>query len=183
MTGIWLISYIALWILFLILAVVLLLTVRSLSVVVEKLQALQPGPEPLATTVKTGETLPDVELRGRDDALRSLHSFRGTDTAVVVVSPGCGPCRDVLAEVGQHPASSDPLHLHVSQTLLICLGEPIEAEQELVQARVPASVPVFFDPHNQVKSLWGIQGTPTMIIVNPDLQVVHASAGFTPSHM
>ena len=183
MTGIWLISYIALWILFLILAVVLLLTVRSLSVVVEKLQALQPGPEPLATTVPIGETLPDVELRGRDDVLRSLHSFGGTDTAVVVVSPGCGPCRDVLAEVGQHPASNDPLHLRVEQTLLICVGEASEAARELDQARIPAGVPVFFDPENKIKSLWGIQGTPTMIVLNPDLRIVHASAGFTPSHM
>jgi hypothetical protein len=126
--------------------------------------------------------LPNVELRGRDDSLRSLHSLRGSDTAIVVVSPGCGPCRDVLAEVGQHPASSDPLHLHVAQTVLICLGETSEAEQELNEARIPASVPVFFDPQNKVKSLLGIQGTPTMIVLNPDLQLVRASAGFTPSH-
>lgn len=181
MTGIWLISYVVLWILFLILAVVLLLTVRSLSVVVEKLQALQPGPEPPATSLEIGETLPDVQLRGRDDTLRALHSFRGTDTAVVVVSSGCGPCRDVLAEIGQHSTTSDPLHLHVAQTVLICLGETNESEQELAQLGVPASLPVFFDPDNRVKSLWGIQGTPTMIVVNPNLQVVHASAGFTPS--
>lgn len=183
MTGIWLISYIALWILFLILAVVLLLTVRSLSVVVEKLQALQPGPEPPATTLSIGETLPDVELRTRDDTLRSLHSFRGADTAVVVVSPGCGPCRDVLMEVSQNPTSNDPLHLQVSQTILVCLGETHDAQQELAQALVPATLPVFFDPDNQVKSLWGIQSTPTMIIVNRELQFVRASVGFAPSHM
>jgi hypothetical protein len=177
MTGIWLISYLALWILVVIVAVVLLLMVRSLSIVVEKLQALQAAPEP-ATTLSVGETLPDVALRARDGMLHAIHRFRGADTAVVIITPGCGPCRDVLAEVSQHPNAPDPLHLHVFQTVLICIGDMNEAEQELTQAGVPATVPVFFDSDNKVQSSWGIHGTPTMIILSPDFQVVRASAGF-----
>jgi peroxiredoxin len=178
MTGIWLISYIALWVLFLILAVVVLLTLRSLSVVIERIEGLQRGEVESSTTLTVGERVPDVPLDTRDGAHSSLESLRGADTAVVVISPGCGACRDVLAEVAHHAPSSDPLNLRVARTALICVGDVQEVEQELTAAQIPRTLPVFIDSAQIVSARWGVRETPTTLIVDADLLLVRATTGF-----
>lgn len=178
MTGIWLISYITLWILFVLLAVVVLLLLRSLSVVVETVNAVHHGSDEAPTTLAVGEPLPDVVVQTRDGTPASLHSLGGMATALVVVSSGCEPCREVIAEISHAPSSSDPLDLQVSRTVLIWLGAVQEVDHDVTTAQIPATLPVLIDSGQEVRTRWGIRGTPTTVIVDANWQVVRASTGF-----
>lgn len=180
MTGIWLISYITLWIVVVLLAVVVLLLLRSLSVVVEMVNAMHHGSDDAPTTLAVGELLPDVVVHTRDGTPASLHSLGGVATALVVVSPGCEPCHEVIAAIRHAPASRDPLDLQVSRTVLIWLGAVQEVDQAVTTAQIPATLPVLIDSGQEVRTRWGIRGTPTTVIVDAQWQVVRASTGLLP---
>lgn len=96
MTGLWLISYITLWLLVIMLTVIVLGLVHQLGVIHVRL-----GPEEdLITTqegLELGTTAPDFRgmdvLHGREISLADL---RGRASVFVFISPGCRPCQELM---------------------------------------------------------------------------------------
>src|SRR5690349_8239311 len=101
MTGLWLISYIALWILFLVLAVVLLSVLRNLGALYETLAAFQnPPQEPIKLV--PGDIVPDLALPALSGDRVPISAFRGQTTAFLIVSPGCSPCHSLLKDIAEN---------------------------------------------------------------------------------
>lgn len=180
MTGIWLVSYIVLWVLVLILAVAVVLMLRSLSVVIERVHHQHQDDDATPTKLRIGELVPDVPLYTSDGTMSSLHSWSGVHTAVIVVSPGCGPCQEVVTTIKQAQSAQDPLALQVSRTMLICTGTVEEAHQDLAVGQLATTLPVLIDVDREVGMQWGLRATPTTVIVDNQWHLVRVATGFLP---
>ncbi len=102
MSGIWLVTYVALWVLFLLMAVVLLGLVRQLG-----LMQLRLGPEsePLTTRegLQYGTAAPDFEGPDVLDGKRliSIRSLTGRPTILVFFSRSCSACLDFAPKLAE----------------------------------------------------------------------------------
>lgn len=172
MTGVWLISYIALWTFFVAVAVGLLGVMHNLGVVYESMAALSPKLKPAPTRLKAEMTLPDLRLVSLSGQPRSLVELRGDKMAITIVSQSCSSCRAFLSQLnrnGQHP---DPLDPQVQRRALIVMGDVSGVDSLLREVMAPEHVPVFVDGEGQVASMWGISVVPATVIVDSEMRVV-----------
>lgn len=180
MNGVWLISYITLWILFFVVALVLLTVLRNLGAIYEILSKAAPsGFQPAPTKLKEGEVLPDVQgdvLQGQSLTLSRKVSG---NTAVIVISPGCGPCRHLLSEVVAGRHQLDPMNAQVKDWFIVSLGEWVETQQFLRELEIPASYndQVMIVSREKIMDLWGINTTPTTVIVDDHRRIVRQVFG------
>lgn len=180
MTGLWLISYVALWVLTLGMAVVLISVLHNLGVLHQMISGtanIQPPPSKL----KVDQHLPMLTLHTLDGTAVSLEQFRGIKTAFSVVSPGCSGCVRLLEDMvsADGDVSLDPLDSTMQQQVIISVAD-IPATAALVhQVQLPQELVVLADPKNQVGKAWGVRATPVTVIVDPELTVVRQVVGAT----
>jgi len=102
MSGIWLVSYVALWVLLLLMALVLLGFVRQLG-----LMQLRLGPEsePLTTRegLEYGTPAPEFEVPNLLDGKGriSMRSLKGRPSILVFFSPACSACLDLAPKLAE----------------------------------------------------------------------------------
>lgn len=177
MTGLWLVSYIALWILFLLVVVVLLSVLRNLGVIYESISALTPRLHSAPTKLKAGEVLPPLTWQTLSGDEKSLSEFRGAKAAISVVSPTCGPCRDFLKNIVEDGHQPDPLDQSVRNRLIVSVGDIAMTRELITQIGLSRDVPVLVDAKNRVATEWGITSTPMTVIVDDQLRVVRQLFG------
>lgn len=177
MSGLWLVSYIALWILFLVLAIVLLSVLRNLGAVYELLRT-QRQPLEESSTFTAGETVPALELPMVSGERRSTAAFQGATTAFLVVSPGCDPCHALLKELALHPSEPYPRDPSIRQHVIVSVADITATGVLLEQIGLNSRFPVLVDSEHQVRDRWGIDRTPTTLIVDAQARFIRQSAGF-----
>lgn len=173
MSGIWLASYVVLWVFVVVMAVVIVGLLRTLGVLFERYDALA-GFNPPATSLKTGQQLPDVMLQTLTNEPTASRSLRGKKTALSIVSAGCSHCRDLLNSIAKgSPFDGD----QVDRIVLVSISSPASTRELLDGIRLPAIVPVLVGENGSIKDRWGVRGTPVTVIVDEDLKVVRQIVG------
>lgn len=180
MTSFWLVSYIALWVLVLIMGVVLVFVLRNMEILSDALVALQGmsgTPEPIKLTM--GEVLPEALLPSLSGDSIALSTFRGQGTAFFIVSPRCVPCEHLLKHLAAHETVPYPHDPAVQQRVIISTADASETSALLNRMGMRFLLPVLLDVDRVVREGWGIHGTPTMVIVDEQLKFVRHTIGFT----
>lgn len=181
MTGLWIVTYVALWLLFLTEAVVLVSVLRNLGVVYTSLAALAPHAKRAPTALKTGDLLPDITFETLEGQPVSLKEFNDHKQAVALISPTCVPCAHYLEEVVRHGGEPDPLDPSVRLGLIVSFGDR-DGTKKFVEnvGGLPRGVLVVLDSKREVSRHWGISTTPTTVIVDDELRVVRQVFGEGP---
>jgi peroxiredoxin len=177
MTGLWLVSYIALWILFLLMAVVLLSVLRNLGTLYESL-AVAPPLEEQPIKLTAGEALPDLTMRTLSGEQVPISMFQGTKTAFFVVSPQCSPCIRLLEDIAEDGADPYPHDGSVQRRVIVSIANAAETAELIDQAGLPEGVPLLIDPDGGTRREWGVAGTPTTVIVDEQLRFVRHEVGY-----
>jgi hypothetical protein len=168
MSGLLLVSYIALWVLVLFIAVIQLTVLHNLGAIYEQFPKMRPAP----TKLKTHDLLPTIKLKTNESAqVKTTSEFKGTRLAISIVSPSCGSCLTHLQQMGLEGAQADPTDPSVKDRVVIAIGEPEEVRQMIARAKLPDYLPVLVDSNREVVDVWGITSTPTTIIVNGDHRI------------
>jgi methylamine dehydrogenase accessory protein MauD len=94
MEGIWLVSYIILWVLVLGLGLLVLLLYRQLGIMY-----LGSAEGVSRDGLAKGTTAPDFSLTDQYGNVQRLSSYRGRPVLLVFGSPGCTPCRTLLPQL------------------------------------------------------------------------------------
>lgn len=127
MSGLWLISYVALWVLFLIVAIVLLAVLHNLGVIHQSMVAARQSTihlaNPAPTRLVAGEALPELTLGTLTGEPRALGDFQGAKTAFLVVSPNCSPCHTALKDIATGRRAPDPLDPTVRHVVAVSTGD------------------------------------------------------------
>lgn len=178
MSGLWLVSYIALWILFLVVAVVQLSVLRNLGTIYETLQQQQHGSPPEPIKLVAGQPVAELRLQHISGEPATLATFRGQPTAFAVISPGCGPCHDLLGALNRGVALEQN-GLDARQRVVISVGSGEQTAELVQEVGLPPSVPVLIDLDHSVRDQWGIHNTPTTVIADEQLVFVRHVVGFT----
>jgi len=177
MTGLWLVSYIALWILFLIVAVVLLSVLRNLGTLYESLAVAHPLEEQPIKLV-AGEALPDLTMRTLSGEQVLVSTFQGARTAFFVVSPRCSPCTNLLKDIAENGAGPYPHDGSVRWRVIVSNADAAETAALIDQAGLPDGVLLLIDPDGGTRREWGVAGTPTTVIVDEQLRFVRHEVGY-----
>ncbi len=94
MEGLWLLSYIVLWILVIGLAVLVLLLYRQLGIMY-----LGTAEGVSRDGLERGTRAPDFNLADQYGTEQRLSNYKGKPVALVFGSPNCGPCRTLIPEL------------------------------------------------------------------------------------
>jgi peroxiredoxin len=181
-SGLWLISYVALWILLLAVAVVLVSVLRNLGVMTEALRTLQESPAD-RLKLKPGEAVPDVALQTLSGEPVQLSALAQQPTAFALVSPGCKPCHLLLESLAALDMTVDPLGMGVQQTVVVSVGAVEDTMSLLTQLDIPSRIPILADPESQLFTAWGITATPTTVVVDDQTRYVSHTSGFMQTEM
>jgi thioredoxin-related protein len=176
MTGLWLISYIALWLLFFLVAIALVSVLRNLGVIYESLETMVPRSRRASTKFTAGDIVPDLTLSTLAGEEVNISNFRGRKMAFLIVSPNCSPCRDLLRDIAENGESLDPLDPSVHHKAIVSIGNKPETI-ELVQDVNLSQDPILLDTENLVAREWGIMSTPMIVIVDEQLKVARQIIG------
>ncbi len=174
MTGLWLVSYIALWLLFLIVAVVLLGVLRNLGVMYQLVTPSPTATSAAPTNLVTGNVVPELVLQTLTGEPISVTNFQGKKTAFTIVSSHCGPCHELLKKIAKDDIAPDPFDPAVLQRIIVNVGTPQETNALFDQVQFRTDTPVLIDLENLVAQKWGITSTPTTVIVNDQLRDVRS---------
>ena len=176
MTGPWLVSYVALWLLFLALAAALLAVLHNLGVLFDAVdRARMPGQR--WSNLDAGQVLPEVTWRTlAGDPVKSS-ALKGTRQAIVIVSPTCAPCVEHVKEIAAGERDLDPLDATLRRHVVVCLSDADAAAGFLERAGIESEAQVLVDREHELTRRWGISATPTTVIVDDELRVVRQVYG------
>jgi hypothetical protein len=183
MTGIWLVSYVALWLFFLVVAIVLVSVMRNMGVVYEALKAVSPRVRPPASSLTPGQLLPEITVQSLDGDRKLLSDVvAGARYSIDVVSPSCQPCIRYLEQIDNDERPPDPLDPEVRLRAVISVGSREATHHLLRGVSVPGSVQILVDDDQQVGTRWGITTTPSTVIVDEERRVVRQTFSVDSSH-
>jgi len=154
MSGLWLISYVALWILVVLLTVIVLGLVRQLGVIYVRL-----GPEENLLSTRegldTGTMAPDFRTADvMHDREIKLADLKGRSSIFVFISPDCQPCRELMP----HLAS---FHKSRNGKVNLVLFSQSDRQASLELAKVhKLSIPVISDPEGGFLKIYQVRATP-----------------------
>lgn len=176
MNGLWLASYVALWILFFIVALVLLSVLRNLGVIYESIQGFA-GLGQAPTKLLPEQELPELILYSWSGEERDLSGFYGTKTSVSIVSLSCPSCLEFLKAIAEGSTPPDPLDETVEQRVIVSVGTAEETKELMSKAGLDEDIPVLLDTKNHVETAWGITSTPATVVVDENWRVVRQLFG------
>lgn len=171
MSSLWLISYIALWILFLVLTV-LVIGVLHLVGRLHNERSFNPP----ITSLEIDKEVPPVlmkNLHGQDTAIAQ---FRGNRTAFVIISAGCAHCHDLLEQISNAKSSLGSMP-GVPQIVLLSLADVSKTMDIIDRYKLTDSFPVLVDVKGELKERWGINGTPATILIDENMVVYRQLGG------
>ena len=175
MSGLWLASYLVLWVLLLVMAVALVSMLRNVGELAEAVKRLHVPRD--TVTLQPGKTAPVLALTTADESTVATAAFTGTPTTYAVISPGCGPCRSFIEAIG----ADLPLEVFpATMQRVIISTAPLDADNGAAIPMLPPDVTVLFDTDNRAAAQWGARSTPTFITLDADGRYLKHTIGFTP---
>lgn len=166
MSGIWLVSYVALWILVLIIAVVLISVLHHIGVLYGKLEGER---HPPPTALSSGEVLPEVTFSRLNGELVPLSRFLGRPVAFLVISPGCSGCLGALQSfANNHPHDTES---PIETPVIVGLNDMTAISEMIQQVQLPPLYQVFMDMGSTIEKKWGVKLTPILIEANEELKL------------
>jgi hypothetical protein len=175
MEGMWLVSYIALWMLLLALGVVVVSLLRNVGLLATTVQQIQTGVED-TLTLGVGAPVPELPLKTLSGQATSLAAHRGTPAVLVFVSPGCGPCHELLV-ARQHGAPLLTDLPPATQPILVSLGDGAATQSLLSEVPFADGVTLLADP-TLVRERWGVHSTPTIVLLDTEGRYLRHQLGF-----
>lgn len=170
MNSVWLVSYVVLWLLVLFLLTALVGVLRQIGLLHE-----QGGRPPTPRTKLTrGERVPELELQTLGGRRVRLSELIERPTSLLVVSPGCSGCGNLLRQIADGELGRDL----VGRIVVLSMAGDVETQDLLQKAGVPSGVGVLIDPNGEIRQAWGISATPTTVHVDERLVVIEQNLGF-----
>jgi methylamine dehydrogenase accessory protein MauD len=156
----WLVSYVALWLVVLLLAFLLLGALRALGLLrwrLEQMEATTPSRTGRGG-LKPGKKAPDFTLPSVARGEVSLHDFAGRRVFLVFTQSGCRPCHKVAPELNRLHAAG------AVQVLVVNNGEA-EATQKWA-AEVKVRFPVLMQQQFSVSKRYEMYATPFAFLID-----------------
>ncbi len=151
MNGVWLVSYVALWILVILLTVIVLGLVRQLGLI-----HLRLGPEHSVLTptegLEIGSTAPDfhaVDVISKENF--TLASLKDRPSLLIFVSPACRPCLELMPHIASFWRSK-----HKKLNVLLFSQSNDVSNFNLSNV----SIPVLPDPDRVIAKAYQVRATP-----------------------
>lgn len=174
MTGLWLVSYIALWVLVAIIVVLLIGVLRHIGLLYQYTIGHWSGPP---TNLRAGRQLPDLMLRTLDGSEVRLSQFAGAPANFAVISPHCSGCLKLMEDIVKTAHEGDI----AERWVLVSLADAESTREMVSTLNIPPSYAVLIDQANVVKSEWGIRATPVTVVVDDRLTVVRQGVWVGPA--
>ena len=178
MTGLWLVSYIMLWLLFLSIAIVQISVLRNLGIIYQRIERRFPLP----TGLVAGDPLPEVTLTTLDGVQVQISRFlRGAKSAIVIVSPTCSGCFGLLKKInaGDHMAEDSSV---IPETTVVVSIRDLPGTIKMIQEiNLSHSYPVLVDTETTLEKIWKVRATPVILEVGDDLKVIRQTVFPEPS--
>ena len=120
---------------------------------------------------------PDFSAQTLDGRTVALADFRGQKKVVVTFwASWCGPCRLEMPALIQfyktnHHDSSD------FEILAVSIDEDARAAADFATA-MQLNFPVLVDPDKKIANAYGVEGIPTMFVIDKDGKVIFGRAGY-----
>jgi methylamine dehydrogenase accessory protein MauD len=159
MEGIWLVSYIVLWVLVLALAVLVLLLYRQLGIMY-----LGTAEGVSRDGLDRGKTAPDFTLTDQHGNIHRLSAYRGRPVVLLFGSPHCSPCRLLLPQL-QDWARKHP------QVAVLWLNAASPEESARFVAETGTTLPVLPyspTPKDNLMDLYRVRVTPFTFFLDAD---------------
>lgn len=154
----WIIAFVAQSVVLLTLGFVVLTVMRQIGVLTLEVRGKLAG----GTGPRVGSRAP--AFRGRD--IRSSHeltsTWRGRRTMLIFLSNQCSMCATLVPHVNRFAAEAE-----TRITTLAHIGEDYAAAADFVR-RHKLAVPALSEADTQAFSLYGVQLTPTVVVVGAD---------------
>lgn len=178
MDGLFAVSYVVLWLLFLTVAIGLLSVLRNLGVMYGSLE-MQPSISSPEVSLPAGEVVPDVDLMTLAGESVAISEYCGVPTAILVVSPACSPCHALLKRVADGDMDGiDPLDPSTRHAVVIVsTGDQPRTATMIKEVGLSDTVPVLMDKSKAIAQKWGTTMTPTRVIVDPEMRLVRHLVG------
>jgi peroxiredoxin len=119
-----------------------------------------------------GYPAPDFTLTDPGGEQVALADYRGKRTVVLFWNPSCSFCARMLDELRAFDATRPP---NAPEMIVVSTGTPDQNGKMLLRA------PVLHDPHNRVARAFGVDGTPTAVVIDPHGNIASAPAGGAPA--
>ncbi len=177
MVRLWFVSYVALWLLFLIVAVVLLVIFRNLAILYESIQA-KSGMTKVPSNLMIGKVLPDVQLFNKLGVPVSTDTYNGGKTAFIVVNPTCSPCHALLTALRNGETNLDPQDPTFTNAVIVSVSEVSQMAAFSEKVGLHPDTPFLADDQNVIRRVWGVTATPTIVVVDDKQTVVRQVVGF-----
>jgi methylamine dehydrogenase accessory protein MauD len=155
MEGIWLVSYIILWLAVLTMGVLIFLLYRQLGIMY-----LGSAEGVSRDGLPVGTPAPDFRLTDQYGNVQQLSAYRGKPVYLVFGSPGCSPCRVLL------PQAHEWLNAHPEMSIIWLNAAPPEETLKYV-SDMGATLPVVgFTPDDKVMENYRVRVTPFSFMVD-----------------
>ena len=136
---------------------------------------LTPENLPNRTNLKIGDVLPAFEVMTADSVARPIEDIlKGRPTVIVVVLPGCDPCKNLLTTWRDSKLFPDDQKIQVVVLAAVPPGEYQLGELE----EFGTIFPCYFTDFLQMDRQCGISGFPSLIGVGGDNQIRFIASGY-----
>ncbi len=172
MSEFFLFTYVLLWVVVLVSAVLLLATLRHMAQFVS-------ASEPLLrfkneqTRLVPGRGVPAISVSDPRTGQPATVPAPSTASLVLVVDPTCSPCHRLLTEFG--PELSSGLTLGW-RTTLVLVGRAHEALRLRETYKIDSNIEILADEGGHVRDEWGITSTPAGVTVGSDGRLLRVFA-------
>ncbi|HST04252.1 MAG TPA: TlpA disulfide reductase family protein [Chloroflexia bacterium] len=155
MEGIWLISYIVLWLIVLSLIVLVLLLYRQLGIMY-----LGSAEGVSRDGLARGSAAPDFALTDQYGHPQRLAAYRGKPTALIFGSPNCGPCRLLIPQLHEWAKKHPDMNV-------LWLNAATPEESARFVADVGATIPVApYSPETKLLDTYKVRVTPFLFMLD-----------------
>ncbi|HMA36924.1 MAG TPA: redoxin domain-containing protein [Chloroflexia bacterium] len=155
MEGIWLISFIALWIIVIGEGVLILLLYRQLGILY-----LGTAAGVSRDGLPVGSTAPEFALPDAEGHVQSLSSYRGRNVLLLFGSPQCDPCRRLLPGLQEFAAGNG------REFAVLWLNQAAPEVTRHFQAETGATLPML-SYQGGVNDAYRVRVTPFLFMIDP----------------
>lgn len=177
MEGFWLVSHLAVWLLVLALAVVVVSLLRNVGVLAAVVKQLQSGVQD-TLLLEAGMPAPELPLTTLAGQATELSLYKGAPKALLFVSPGCGPCHDMLQALERGEPALPELPSGTT-AVLVSLGDATATQGLMAEVPFTAGPVLLVDP-TALQARWGVRSTPTIVLLDAEGRYLRHQIGFTP---
>lgn len=177
MEGLWIVALVTVWLLVLILGVLVLSLMRNVGVLATAVQQMRASSDDvLPFTI--GESPPPLATVANNGVPMVLDLAQGRPVGLIIVSPGCTPCHDLLQAM--HRGSMIiPDAPPETVYMVLSLGDAATTQELLTATSFVAPMVYRVEPH-VLHTQWGIRSTPTSLLFDGDGRYLRHQVGFIP---